>query len=55
MKHYYLAGAAGADPAKIDRNYVLVPAPTAVDKAFSSTGALTVTLPPSSVTTITFE
>lgn len=55
MKHYYVGGTAGADPAKIDRNYVLVSAPTAVNKAFSSTGALTVTLPPSSVSTITFE
>ena len=55
MKHYYLAGTAGADPATIAQNYVLASAPAFVTKVFSSGGGLIVTLPPSSVSTVTFE
>lgn len=55
MRHYYVGGPAGADAAKIDRNVTVVSAPGAVTKSFGTTGALTVTLPPSSVSTITFE
>lgn len=55
MKHYHVSGGAGADATKIERNFTLVTAPTGVTKTFSSTGTLVVTLPPSSVSTITFE
>ena len=55
VKHYHMSGAAGANPATIERNFSLVTAPTSATKTFSSNGTLTVTLPPSSVSTFTFE
>ena len=55
MKHFHVSGIAGADAAKIERNYTLATSPAGVAKTFSSTSSLVVTLPPSSVSTITFD
>lgn len=54
-KHYHLSGPAGVDAATIQRTYTIVTAPAPTTKTFSSAGSLTVTLPPSSVSMITFE
>lgn len=54
-KHYHVSGDAGVDATTIERNFTLETNPTPTTKTFNSTGSLTVTLPPSSVSTITFE
>lgn len=55
MKHYFVAGPAGVNPMKIERNYTFQMAPATATARFSSTGAITVTLPPASVSTIVFQ
>lgn len=55
MKHYYVAGPAGVAPINVERNYTLMLQPAAVSKQFSSRGTLSVSLPPSSISTIVFE
>lgn len=55
MKHYYVAGKAGVNPINIERDYTFQIAPAAISARFGTTGAITVTLPPASVSTFVFE
>ena len=55
VRHYHLSGVSGVDPAKIEKTFNVVTAPTPIDKVFSSTGSIVIVLPPSSVSTITFD
>jgi hypothetical protein len=55
LKHYYVAGSAGASAGSIERGYKLALNPAAVNKRFGDTGKLSVMLPPSSVSTLVFQ
>lgn len=55
VRHYHMSGTSGVDAAMIERGFKLATAPALTDKAFNSTGSVFVMLPPSSVSTITFE
>lgn len=55
VKHYHLSGTSGMNATAIDRTFTLITAPASSSKTFSTTGSVFVTLPPLSVSTITFE
>jgi len=55
MKHYYVAGKAGVNPMHIERDYTFQVTPGTTTVRFSSTGTITLTLPPASVSTIVFQ
>lgn len=55
MKHYYVAGKAGVNPMNIERDYTFEVTPAALNARFSTSGTITVTLPPASVSTFVFE